>query len=123
MTPTFFRDSDYRDSGCGAAIERLVDDFGFRYPGVEQVEHVYFYAVNAADEATRREYLHRAYRLGHEFESSLISAPTFESPGGVEDESDRGRCEMKRLLIGAPCRRALLAARGFAAAAASTSRR
>ena len=47
MTPTFFRESDYRDSGCGAAIERLVDDFGFRYPGIEQVEHVYFYAVNA----------------------------------------------------------------------------
>ena len=74
MTPTFFRESDYRDSGCGAAIERLVDDFGFRYPGVEQVEHVYFYAVNAADEETRREYLRQAYRLGHEFESSLVSA-------------------------------------------------
>ena len=54
MTPTFFRESDYRDSGCGAAIERLVDDFGFRYPGIEQVEHVYFYAVGAVDEATRR---------------------------------------------------------------------
>ena len=35
MTPTFFRESDYRESGCGAAIERLVDDFGFRYPGIE----------------------------------------------------------------------------------------
>ncbi len=45
MTPTFFRESDYRDSGCGAAIERLVDDFGFRYPGIRNVEHVYFYAV------------------------------------------------------------------------------
>ena len=55
MTPTFFRESDYRDSGCGAAIERLVDDFGFRYPGIEQVEHVYFYAVGAVDDATRRE--------------------------------------------------------------------
>jgi NAD(P)H dehydrogenase (quinone) len=42
MTPTFFRESDYQASGCGAAIERLVDDFGFRYPGIEQVEHVYF---------------------------------------------------------------------------------
>ena len=54
MTPTFFRESDYRDSGCGAAIERLVDDFGFRYPGIEQVEHVYFYAVGAVDDATRQ---------------------------------------------------------------------
>ena len=73
MTPTFFRESDYRDSGCGAAIERLVDDFGFRYPGIEQVDHVYFYAVGAVGEETRREYLQRAYRLGHEFESSLAS--------------------------------------------------
>ena len=76
MTPTFFRESDYRDSGCGAAIERLVDDFGFRYPGIEQVEHVYFYAVNAVDDATRRDYLQQAYRLGQEFESSL--APRVE---------------------------------------------
>jgi NAD(P)H dehydrogenase (quinone) len=71
MTPTFFRESDYRDSGCGAAIERLVDDFGFRYPGIEQVEHVYFYAVGAVGKEGRREYLQQAYRLGHEFESSL----------------------------------------------------
>lgn len=75
MTPTFFRERDYRDSGCGAAIGRVVDDFGFRYPGIENVEHVYFYAVAAVDEATRREYLQRAYRLGHEYESSLAPAP------------------------------------------------
>jgi NAD(P)H dehydrogenase (quinone) len=74
MTPTFFRESDYRESGCGAAIERLVDDFGFRYPGIETVEHVYFYAVAAADDDTRRGYLQLAYRLGHEFESSLVTA-------------------------------------------------
>jgi NAD(P)H dehydrogenase (quinone) len=68
MTPTFFRESDYVESGCGAAIERLVDDFGFRYPGIEQLEHVYFYSVGAVGEPTRREYLQRAYRLGHAFE-------------------------------------------------------
>ena len=78
MTPTFFRESDYRDSGCLAAIERLVDDFGFRYPGIEQVEHVYFYAVNAVDDAARRNYLQQAYRLGLEFESSLV--PRVEQP-------------------------------------------
>lgn len=73
MTPTFFRQSDYRESGCGAAIERLVDDFGFRYPGIETVEHVYFYAVMAVDDDTRRGYLQQAYRLGHEFESGLVT--------------------------------------------------
>lgn len=72
MTPTFFRESDYRDSGCGAAIERLVDDFGFRYPGIDVVEHVYFYAVSAVDEATRHAYLQRAYRLGLEYEPGPV---------------------------------------------------
>ena len=85
MTPTFFRERDYRESGCGAAIERLVDDFGFRYPGIEQVEHVFFYAVMAADDETRREYLQQAYRLGHEFESSLVSAAEpLGKPAAVE---------------------------------------
>jgi NAD(P)H dehydrogenase (quinone) len=74
MTPTFFRESDYQASGCGAAIERLVDDFGFRYPGIGAVEHVYFYAVGAVGEERRREYLQQAYRLGHEYESSLTPA-------------------------------------------------
>lgn len=54
MTPTFFRASDYRESGCGAAIEQLVDDFGFRSPGIDQVEHAYFSAVGAVDDATRQ---------------------------------------------------------------------
>ena len=109
MTPTFFRESDYRDSGCGAAIERLVDDFGFRYPGIETVEHVYFYAVGAVGDTTRQDYLQRAYRLGHEFESSLVQGPETEitgSPvGPVEPGVDRGRSAMKRLLLfGAPAR-------------------
>ena len=92
MTPTFFRESDYRDSGCGAAIERLVDDFGFRYPGIETVEHVYFYAVSAVDDATRQGYLQRAYRLGHEFESSLVPppAPNGWPVGEVKPETIEG---------------------------------
>jgi len=73
MTSTFFRESDYRESGCGQAIERLVDDFGFRYPGIRTVEHVYFYAVGAVDTETRRSYLQQAYRLGHEFEGGIVS--------------------------------------------------
>ena len=78
MTPTFFSETDYRESGCGSAIERLVDDFGFRYPGIATVDHVYFYAVQAVDDETRHGYLQQAYRLGHEFESSLVTASGFE---------------------------------------------
>jgi hypothetical protein len=32
-------------------------------------KHVYFYAVNGADDATRLGYLERAYSLGKEFAS------------------------------------------------------
>jgi hypothetical protein len=35
--------------------------------GVRNAEHVYFYAVVAADERTRTEYLQRAYELGRDF--------------------------------------------------------
>ena len=45
----------------------LVDEFGFRYPGIKKVEHVYFHAVHGADDATRRGYLDQAHRLGREF--------------------------------------------------------
>jgi NAD(P)H dehydrogenase (quinone) len=75
MTPTFFRESDYDASGCGEAIRRLIDDFGFRYPGVETVEHVYFYAVQAVGGGTRKAYLRRAYRLGREFEPPVTTMP------------------------------------------------
>jgi NAD(P)H dehydrogenase (quinone) len=81
MTPTFFRERDYQASGCQAAITKLIDDFGFRYPGIETVEHVYFYAVGAVDEETRKGYLREAYRLGHEFE------PQFASPTGSEQHA------------------------------------
>ena len=39
------------------------------YPGIQKVEHVYFYAVYGADDATRSRYLERAYSLGKEFAS------------------------------------------------------
>ena len=89
MTPTFFRESDYRESGCGEAIERLVDDFGFRYPGIETVEHVYFHAVGAVGEVTRAEYLQQAYRLGHEFESGLTTEKNREPKEAVKPVGNR----------------------------------
>lgn len=86
MTPTFFRESDYRESGCGEAIGRLIDDFGFRYPGIDDVEHVYFYAVGAVDDATRAGYLHQAYRLGRDFPSSPASVEAVPPESARADE-------------------------------------
>ena len=66
ISTTLFNEEAYRD-GLGAAMGKLIDDFGFRYPGIQNVEHVYFYSVSAVDDETRQGYLQEAYRLGKEF--------------------------------------------------------
>jgi len=48
-------------------MTRLIDDFGFRYPGVKKVEHIYFYSVEAVGGEARQGYLQQAYRLGVEY--------------------------------------------------------
>jgi NAD(P)H dehydrogenase (quinone) len=48
-------------------MKRLMDDFGFRYPGIKNVEHVYFYSVGCVDLSVRQGYLQQAYCLGKEF--------------------------------------------------------
>jgi NAD(P)H dehydrogenase (quinone) len=55
------------DDGLRAAMKKVIDDYALIYPGVRSVEHVYFYAVHGADEATRRGYLEKAYALGRDF--------------------------------------------------------
>lgn len=58
------------DAGLGAAMKTLIDEYSLIFPGVKRVEHVYFYAVHGADDATRRGYLERAYALGRDFARS-----------------------------------------------------
>jgi NAD(P)H dehydrogenase (quinone) len=62
-----FNEKAYQ-GGIGQAMKRLMDDFGFRYPGIRHVEHVYFHSVSSVDAATRQSYLQQAYRLGKEFD-------------------------------------------------------
>jgi NAD(P)H dehydrogenase (quinone) len=66
INTTMFDEKAYQ-GGLGTAMKRLMDDFGFRYPGIRNVEHIYFYAVGAVDAATRQNYLQQAYWLGKEF--------------------------------------------------------
>ena len=66
LQTTLFDERAY-DTNLANAMKVLIDEFAFRYPGIKRVEHVYFYAVHGADDATRRGYLERAYRLGREF--------------------------------------------------------
>lgn len=48
-------------------VRMVIDEFTLTYPGIKQVEHVYFHAVHGADDATRQRYLDRAYDLGRGF--------------------------------------------------------
>jgi NAD(P)H dehydrogenase (quinone) len=66
ISTTLFDEQAYND-GLRDAMTRLIDDFGFRYPGIKNVEHVYFYSVGAVGEKGRQEYLRRAYQLGKDY--------------------------------------------------------
>ena len=72
ISTTCFDEAAYR-GGLGEAMRLLIDEFSLRYPGIERVEHRWFYAVTMADEATRRRYLQEAYRLGLEFEAPPLA--------------------------------------------------
>jgi NAD(P)H dehydrogenase (quinone) len=73
INTTIFNENAYQQ-GFGAAMNRLMDDWCLGYPGIKHVDHEYFYAVNGADDETRRRYLERAYTLGRDFTSSSRAA-------------------------------------------------
>jgi len=66
ISTTMFSEKAYQ-GGLGDAMKRLIDDFGFRYSGIQNVEHVYFYSVGGVDADIRRIYLQQSYCLGKEF--------------------------------------------------------
>ncbi|MGZ8512990.1 MAG: NAD(P)H-dependent oxidoreductase [Candidatus Limnocylindria bacterium] len=66
MSSTLFSQADY-EAELEEPMRRVIDDWSLRYPGVKQVEHVYFYRAAVADQATIDGYLARAYRLGTGF--------------------------------------------------------
>jgi NAD(P)H dehydrogenase (quinone) len=66
ISTTLFNKEDYK-ADWEPPMTRIIDDWGLRYPGVKNVDHVYFYGVPVVDDETRRSYLERAYKLGKEF--------------------------------------------------------
>ncbi len=74
ISTTLFSEEDYARA-LAEPMERLIDDWGLRYPGVKRVEHVYFYRVAVADQPTLRGYLDRAYELGRDFAAAPAPAP------------------------------------------------
>ena len=87
INTTLFNEKSYA-SGLGDAIKRLIDDFALRYPGIKEVEHVYFYSVASVDDATRQGYLRRAYELGEQFSVQAPPQRTAASPGGAAAEAN-----------------------------------
>jgi NAD(P)H dehydrogenase (quinone) len=71
ISTTLFNADSYHE-GLQDAMTKLIDDFGFRFPGIRYVEHVYFYSVSAVSPEVRQGYLQEAYRLGKEYSKQQI---------------------------------------------------
>ncbi|UCG86744.1 MAG: NAD(P)H-dependent oxidoreductase [Gemmatimonadota bacterium] len=67
MQPTFFKKEDYESTGLAEAMRKTIDMWGFEYPGVSDVQHVYFHGIYAVGPETLKQYLQKAYLLGKEF--------------------------------------------------------
>jgi NAD(P)H dehydrogenase (quinone) len=64
MHPTFFDEKAYRERGFKVAMEKIIDDWSLRYPGIENVDHIYFHSILSVNAEVRRKYLEIAYLKG-----------------------------------------------------------
>ena len=67
MTSAIFGKNAYHD-GIRDATGTVTDDWAFRFPGIADVEHVYFYAATSATPDLARQYFQHACQLGRDFE-------------------------------------------------------
>ena len=66
MHPTFFNEKVYREKGFKEAMEKTIDDWSLKYPGIEKVDHIYFHSILSVSPETRKKYLEIAYSKGKE---------------------------------------------------------
>jgi len=66
MQPTFFNERVYREKGFKESMEKTIDNWGLKYPGIDEVDHIYFHSILSAGPETRRKYLETAYLKGKE---------------------------------------------------------
>jgi NAD(P)H dehydrogenase (quinone) len=64
MQPTFFNQKVYHEKGFTSAMEKTIDEWSLKYPGIENVEHIFFHSVVSASADTRKKYLETAYQTG-----------------------------------------------------------
>jgi NAD(P)H dehydrogenase (quinone) len=67
INTTFFTAEDYESKGFYAALDKIIDEWGLRFPGIPDVQHEYLHSVLAVDDRTRGEYLGRVLELGRRF--------------------------------------------------------
>lgn len=68
IQPTFFNEKVYREKGFKEAMEKSIDDWSLKYPGIKQVDHIYFHSILAVSEETRKKYLEIAYLKGKDLD-------------------------------------------------------
>jgi NAD(P)H dehydrogenase (quinone) len=66
MHPTFFNEKVYREKGFKESMEKIIDNWSLKYPGIETVDHVYFHTILSVSPETRKRYLEIAYLKGKE---------------------------------------------------------
>ena len=64
IQPTFFNEKVYREKGFKAAMEKTIDDWSFKYPGIQDVDHIFFHSILSVSDETRKKYLEIAYLKG-----------------------------------------------------------
>jgi NAD(P)H dehydrogenase (quinone) len=67
MSTTLFDASTY-DAGIRQAISRTIDDWALRFPGIEDVQHEYFYNATCSPRAVLDGYLAQAQQFGLDFD-------------------------------------------------------
>jgi len=64
MQPTFFNEKVYREKGYKVAMEQTIDNWSLKYPGIENVDHLFFHSILAVGAEVRKKYLEMAYLKG-----------------------------------------------------------
>jgi NAD(P)H dehydrogenase (quinone) len=64
MQPTFFNEKVYREKGFKDAMIKTIDDWSLKYPGIEDVDHIFFHSILSVGADTRKKYLETAYLKG-----------------------------------------------------------
>jgi len=66
MHPTFFNEKVYREKGFKTAMGKIIDDWSLKYPGIENVDHIYFHSILSVSPEIRKKYLEIAYLKGRD---------------------------------------------------------